>query len=282
MLQDLKRLIRIYGKRAKNLFSGYYFFYAKQKDAHQSHLYSHLWSESITAIPDRGSPEIRKNRILNLQLAASKIHNLQLNPGQIFSFSHLVGEPTILNGFHAGPVFVRGQVQTGVGGGLCLIATNLFNTFLSGGCQTLERHCHSIDAYGSDRFYQLGEDAAVSYGYKDLIIKNHSAVSLQLRLQILPETGQVISSLWGQSACPWQVKVNSIIREELISPLADGISGWIVETQRQICLLDTAESSGKMDYSHVSVYQPCTNSKTEPLKMPIAQPICTISGGEKL
>jgi vancomycin resistance protein VanW len=281
MLQYWKRLIRIYGKHTKNLFSGNYFFFAKHKN-NKSCLYPHLWSESITAIPDRGSPEIRKNRILNLQLAADRINNLQLDPGKIFSFAHLVGDPSARNGFQSGPVFVRGQVQTGTGGGLCLIATNLFNTFLSAGCQILERHCHSIDAYGADRFYELGQDAAVSYGYKDLITKNHSAFPLQLRLQILPETGQVISSLWSQSACPWQVKVNSAIREELLSPLANGISGWIVETQRQICLLDAAESSGKIDYSHVSVYQPCTNSKTEPLKIPITQPICTISGGEKL
>jgi vancomycin resistance protein VanW len=209
VLKEWKRSLRISLKYAKTLLCGYPFFYARQQTPHQLHLYSHLWCDSVTAIPNRGSPEIRKNRILNLQLAASKIHQLQLNSGQIFSFCNCVGDPTLSNGFQAGPVFVRGQVQTGVGGGLCLIATNLFHLFLVSGCQILERHCHSIDAYGVNRFYQLGQDASIAYGYKDLIIRNHSAVALQLRLQVLPEAGQVISSLWGQSPCPWEVKVNS-------------------------------------------------------------------------
>lgn len=275
VLKEWKRSLRISLKYARNLLCGYPFFYAHQQTPDQSHLYSHLWCDSVTAIPNRGSPEIRKNRILNLQLAASKIHQLQLNSGQIFSFCNRVGDPTLKNGFQAGPVFVRGQVQTGVGGGLCLIATNLFHLFLVSGCQILERHCHSIDAYGVDRFYQLGQDASISYGYKDLIIRNHSAVALQLRLQVLPETGQVISSLWGQSPCPWQVKVNSVVLQELSSPSTANISGWIVETQRSVrdraddsrarmgSKTMTEELAWQLDYRAISVYQPCTDSSLE-------------------
>ncbi|MEP0902586.1 VanW family protein [Nodosilinea sp. FACHB-13] len=273
-MKEWKRSLRISLKHARSLLHGYPFFYAHQQAPHQSDLYPHLWCDSVTAIPDRGSPEIRKNRVSNLQLAASKIHQLQLNPGQIFSFCNRVGDPTLSNGFKAGPVFVRGQVQTGVGGGLCLIATNLFHTFLVSGCQILERHCHSIDAYGGDRFYQLGQDAAVSYGYKDLIVRNHSAVALQLRLQVLPEAGQVISSLWGQSPSPWKVKVDSVVLQELSSPTTD-ISGWVVETRRSVrdrtdnskartgSKTITEDRSWRQDYCTISVYQPCTDSSFE-------------------
>ncbi|MEP0949134.1 MULTISPECIES: VanW family protein [Cyanophyceae] len=274
-MKEWKRSLRISLKYARSLLRGYPFFYARQQTHDQSHLYPHLWCDSVTAIPDRGSPEIRENRVLNLQLAASKIHQLQLNPGQIFSFCNCVGDPSLNNGFKAGPVFVRGQVQTGVGGGLCLIATNLFHTFLVSGCQILERHCHSIDAYGSDRFYQLGQDASIAYGYKDLIVRNHSAVALQLRLQVLPETGQVVSSLWGQSPCPWKVKVDSVVLQELLPSSTTNISGWIVETRRSVCdQVDdsraradsetmTEELSWQLDYRAISVYKPCTDSSLE-------------------
>lgn len=269
MLKESKRSLRIGYKYAKNFLRGYPLFYARQQVPQHSHLYPHLWGESVTTIPDRGSPEIRANRIANLQLATSKIHQLQLDVGQIFSFCHRVGDPTVRSGFKEGPVFVRGQVQTGVGGGLCLIATNLFHLFLTSGCQILERHCHSIDAYGVNRFYQLGQDASIAYGYKDLMVRNHSAVPLQLRLQVLPEQGQVISSLWGQAPYPWQVKVNSIVLQELPAPLAKGVSGWIVATQRykrnQSDYLPprTEGEEWRLDYHTLSVYKPCIESSSE-------------------
>ncbi|MGI0485632.1 VanW family protein [Pantanalinema rosaneae CENA516] len=275
MLKESKRSLRIGYKYAKNLLRGYPLFYARQQTSHHSHLYPYLWGESITAIPERGSPEIRNNRIANLQLATSKIHQLQLDSGQIFSFCHRVGDPTVRNGFKEGPVFVRGQVQTGVGGGLCLIATNLFHLFLTSGCQILERHCHSIDAYGVNRFYQLGQDAAIAYGYKDLIVRNHSAVPLQLRLEVLPEQGHVISSLWGQSPYPWQVKVSSTVLQELPSPLAKGVPGWIVATQRYRRDRSTnlagktelkpipEKLAWQLDYHTISVYKPCDDNNAE-------------------
>jgi vancomycin resistance protein VanW len=179
-----KRPIRNGLKYSKALIQGYPFFYSHSQNPAQANRYSHLWVEFATPIPDRGTPEIRQNRLWNLQLAASKIDYLQLDPSQIFSFCDRVGEPTLTNGFRAGPVFVRGKVKTDVGSGLCLVATNLFNTFLLAGCQILERHCHSIDAYGESRFYQLGQDAAVAYGYKDLVIRNATMIPLQLRFQV--------------------------------------------------------------------------------------------------
>jgi len=274
VLKEWKRSLRISLKYTKSLLRGYPFSYAHQRTPHRSYLYYHLWGDSVTAIPNRGSPAIRENRVSNLQLAASKIHQLQIEPGQIFSFCNCVGDPTLRNGFKAGPVFVRGQVQTGIGGGLCLIATNLFHTFLVSGCQILERHCHSIDAYGSDRFYQLGQDASISYGYKDLLVRNHSAVALQLRLQVLPETGQVVSSLWGQAPCPWQVKVDSVVLQELLPPSTTNISGWIVETRRSVREhADNSRRTGlktmpeehlwQLDYRATSVYKPCTDSSLE-------------------
>jgi vancomycin resistance protein VanW len=134
-----------------------------------------------------------------LKLASQKLNCLDINPQKIFSFSARIGEPTKANGFREAPVFVRGQVLTDVGGGLCLIATNVFNTLLYAGCEILERHCHSIDAYGESRFYELGQDAAVANGYKDLIIRNHSQIPLQLRFEVLEKEGKVVFGVMHQN-----------------------------------------------------------------------------------
>ena len=265
--------MRIALKQANNLLKGYSPAFASHALAHQSSdpdaLYLYRWQESITPIPDRGNPEIRANRIANLRLAASRIDRLNLDPCQIFSFCHCVGDPLPRHGFKEGPVFAGGRVVTGSGGGLCLVATNLFHLGLHGGCQILERHCHSIDAYGDDRFYQLGQDASIAYGYKDLMIRNNSGIQLQIRLQVLPEQGVVVSSLWGTAPQPWQSKVTTTVLEELPSTDPEGVSGWIVATQRFRNQPKSRSGSSpwvakppqwRLDYRSISTYSPTTPS----------------------
>jgi vancomycin resistance protein VanW len=258
--QDFKKPIRNSLKYAKTLVKGYPFHYANQQNPHNSDQYLYKWIESSTTIPDRGTSEIRANRIWNLQLAAQRIHCLNIAPQKIFSFSDRIGEPTKAKGFREAPVFVRGQVLTDVGGGLCLVATNIFNTFLYAGCEILERHCHSIDAYGESRFYELGQDAAVANGYKDLIVRNHSQIPLQLRFQVLEEHGKVESSLWGIAPKPWQINVESQIIEQLHPPNPQYQSGWIVETSRYVKSELEQSSTWQRDYKAVSCYQPCVKS----------------------
>lgn len=263
VLQNFKKPLRHSLKYVKALAKGYPFHYASQQNPADADHYLYKWTEFSTPIPDRGTSEIRANRIWNLQLAAQQIDYLNLAPQKIFSFSDRIGEPTKAKGFREAPVFVRGQVLTDVGGGLCLIATNLFNTFLYGGFQILERHCHSIDAYGESRFYTLGQDAAVAYGYKDLIVRNHSQVPLQLRFRVLEQEGKVESSLWGCAPLPWQVKVESQVIEEISSPDSQYLSGWLVETSRfkHHAKIEIERSpKWQNDYQTVSFYAPCVKS----------------------
>ena len=255
--EGLKKPIRNSLKYAKSLAKGYPFHYASQQNPYEAEQYSYKWIETTTLIPDRGTRDIRANRIWNLQLAAQKIDCLNFSPNKIFSFSDRIGNPTKANGFREAPVFVGGQVQTDVGCGLCLIATSIFNTLLHGGCQILERHCHSIDAYGESRFYILGQDAAVASGYKDLIIRNHTSIPLQLRFHVLEQEGKVESSLWGATPKPWQVKVKSQIIEKLHPPDRLYLSGWVVETTRYIKHELEPSSTWQPDYRAMSHYQPC-------------------------
>lgn len=271
----LKRPMRNRLKQGKAWLRGYPLHYARQQNPEAADRYAYCWCESSTPIPNCGTVEIHQNRLWNLQLAARRIHYLRLNPGKIFGFCDRIGNPTHQNGFRAGPVFVRGQVQTGFGGGLCLIATNVFRTFLLAGCEILERHCHSIDAYGEDRFYTLGQDAAVAYGYKDLILRNSSAVPLQLRFEVRPEHGLVCSSLWGEEPCPWAVTVESTVLEQLPTPFPHGIPGWVVKTVRYVSnhtgddtnldsmISATCKGNKQPDYRATSVYEPCLDTFLE-------------------
>ena len=257
MLAACKRVIRHSLKQSKACLKGHAFRYARQQDADSAALYGELWAEFKTPIPDRGSPRIRADRLWNLQLAAQCMHGLLLPPGAIFSFSHRVGDPSLRRGYRAGPVFENGKVSAGAGGGLCLIATNLFNTFLLSGCEVLERHCHSIDAYGEHRFYALGRDAAVAYGYKDLVVRNSTLIALQLRLAVLRDRGEVASSLWGLKPCPLHVQIDSRVLETILPNADNQLPGWVAETVCKVRHVHAVEEDWQLSYRGISTYAPC-------------------------
>ena len=168
----------------------------------------YIWHKSITPIPDRGDERTRASRIHNLKKGISSVNNYLIVPNQAFSLASLIGEPTVGKGYREGPAFVGGVVSNDIGGGLCLIATGLFQLFLYSGCKIVERHSHSIDAYGEERFYTLGEDAAISYALKDLVVKNIFSVPLLVQVKI--SDGMLECCLCGNEKNPLAVRVKSL------------------------------------------------------------------------
>ncbi|MBK7433440.1 MAG: VanW family protein [Chitinophagaceae bacterium] len=105
----------------------------------------------------------------NLSIALNKLDGLQICPGQVFSFWHLVGDPSKKNGYQKSRTIINGQLQEEVGGGLCQLSGLIYYLALHAGLNILERHPHSLDIYSEEeRFTPLGSDATVVYGYKDL------------------------------------------------------------------------------------------------------------------
>jgi vancomycin resistance protein VanW len=210
------------------------------------------WETSITPIPRRGTIEIQKNRVHNLERAISLINNRLILPGQAFSLSQNLGEPTIENGFQSGPVFAGGKVLADAGGGLCLIATNLYSLFLKSGCQILERHNHSIDAYGNERFYELGQDAAIAYAYKDLAIRNNFKTPLLLEIGMIGDTVQ--SRLSAALQKPVEVIVRSHVLQRIPPAIQDQHPGWHICTTRYA---RKENACWRQDYVSFSHYMPC-------------------------
>lgn len=227
-LSTAKAQIRQNLRTGQDLFRGY--GYARVQTAPIADGY--LWGECTTPIKQRAGADVNENRLWNMDLAARQWDGLVLEPGQYSGFWNRVPQPTIANGFRAGPMLIRGKLTLDVGGGLCQISTTLFQAFLRADLQIVERHNHSIDAHGSDRFFTLGQDATVAYGYKDLIACNPHPVPIQVRLQVDAARSQVTASLWSSQPMPHEVRIESTVREEL-SPNDDrGKSGWLVETTR--------------------------------------------------
>jgi vancomycin resistance protein VanW len=255
---SFKALIRQKIKDAQSLWHGYVFYYPCKQDLEQHFSdYSYQWSEISTVIKQRsGSPQVNENRLWNMQLAAKSIDGSILNPEQIFDFWHHVPRPTLANGFREGPTLVCNRLMTDVGGGLCQISTTLFQALLWANCEILERHNHSIDAHGDTRFFTLGQDATVAYGYKNLIVRNNNQVPLCLQLEVFEEQALVVASVWGTEPMPVEVQVFSHILETLSAPHSNGMPGWQVETLRYTYELENPTTGWQVSYQTLDIYQP--------------------------
>ena len=60
-------------------------------------------------------------------------------PGETFSFNGTTGERSAAKGFLEAPVIVNGEVQTGLGGGVCQVSTTVFNAAYEAGLPITSR-----------------------------------------------------------------------------------------------------------------------------------------------
>ncbi|MDR3709394.1 MAG: VanW family protein [Capsulimonadaceae bacterium] len=110
-------------------------------------------------------------RTKTVRRAISMIDDHVVAPGAIFSVNDTVGERTEKRGFGIGHVFVDGQMKKDVGGGMCQVATTLFNAALLANLQIVERHQHVRTV----PYVKPGSDATVWFGKKDFKLRNDTA-----------------------------------------------------------------------------------------------------------
>ncbi len=129
-------------------------------------------SENIALINPAVQAGMFNAKVHNIRLAASRMNGLVIQPRELFSFWRCAGRPTISQGYQMGSAFLNRRMSKDVGGGICQLSTAIFVAGLRTGLSVTERFPHSIDAYGEQRYFTLGQDATVAYGYKDLRLAN--------------------------------------------------------------------------------------------------------------
>ena len=117
------------------------------------------------------------NRIHNVQLVAHLVDGTLIAPGTTFSFNGTTGERSAAKGFLEAPVIVNGELQTGLGGGVCQVSTTVFNAAYDAGLRVTARTNHAL--YISH--YPLGRDATVDLPNLDLKFVNDTPHWLLLR-----------------------------------------------------------------------------------------------------
>ncbi|MBU2602166.1 MAG: VanW family protein [Actinobacteria bacterium] len=195
-------------------------------------------------------------RVNNIIQVSNKLDGVVIRPGETFSFNDTVGPRTKEAGFDEAPVIRDGVLTPGVGGGICQVATTLFNTAFFAGLPIVERKPHSfyID------HYPIGRDATVSYGAIDVRFTNDSDTVLLLSVTATDRSVAVALAApeWDRSVeyetSPFRDLVDPRSSEEnprrlrdpalargTTSPVEAGVAGRAVEVRRVV-----RDSSGRV------------------------------------
>lgn len=145
--------------------------YSSVKNTGYSHLYASYSSKYVN----------NKNRTTNLKIASKKIDGTIINPGQTFSFNKVVGERTSAKGYKKAPIFAGGGTVNDVGGGICQVASTMYNTALLANVKITERHQHSQRV----TYVPLGRDAAIFWsGNQDFKWTNNTNYPIKIKMSV--------------------------------------------------------------------------------------------------
>ncbi|MBV9577671.1 MAG: VanW family protein, partial [Chloroflexi bacterium] len=170
-------------------------------------------SLGITDLIDKGSTSFAGSvpeKVHNIQLAAQRLNGVVVAPGATFSFNDSVGPTTIDAGFEWGFGIESGndgpRTVPSVAGGICQVATTLFQPVFWSGYQLEQRYWHLywIPAYTSRGV--VGLDVTVDSD-SGLDFKWTNTTSTYILIQADADNSNVYFGLYGQKP-PWQVKVD--------------------------------------------------------------------------
>ena len=146
-----------------------------------------VFASASALINPRSGQDIRYqyNKTHNLRLAANTLNGLLILPGETFSFFYLVRHADKRTPYKEGLVFADGRITAAYGGGLCQLSNLLFWMFLHTPLAVVERHGHAVQDFPpAETGLPAGVDATVSEGWRDLQVKNATANTFQLVVEV--------------------------------------------------------------------------------------------------
>ena len=133
-------------------------------------------------------------RNTNIHLAADLLNNSIIPAnGGVWSFNKTAGECNEEKGFLEAHAIAGNTLIDEIGGGICQVATTVFNAVYEAGYPIVERHNHTI--YFSS--YPQGRDAAISWPSPDLKWENNSPSDILLKMSYTETT--VKATLYGEN-----------------------------------------------------------------------------------
>lgn len=132
--------------------------------------------------------EARNN---NIHVAADALNNSICKAGETWSFLALAGEATPEKGYQGAGAIIGGEYSDAIGGGICQVATTMFNVVYEAGYPIERRNNHSLYIAS----YPEGRDAAIAYPDIDLVWRNDTESDVLLRMSYT--NSSVSATLYG-------------------------------------------------------------------------------------
>lgn len=115
----------------------------------------------------------------NVHLAARMLAGIVVKPGEVFSQNTAIGPYTQEKGFKKGPTYLGTTLTVTTGGGVCKIASTLYNVAVLSNLKIVERHNHTMPV----PYVPYGQDATVAYGVKDIKFLNDTGSDMMIWAQ---------------------------------------------------------------------------------------------------
>lgn len=130
-------------------------------------------------------------RYQNIMTAMHSLNNVIVWPGETFSFNETTGPRTAERGYLPAPIIMQGGFDVDYGGGVCQVASTVFNAALAAGLPVVERHAHTKPVH----YVPAGKDATVDYGSLDLKWMNNRKGPLIVKTSL--QNGRIYVELKG-------------------------------------------------------------------------------------
>lgn len=130
------------------------------------------------------------NRTTNLRIASNAISGTIIYPGEVFSFNNVVGPRTAAKGYKNAAIFTGDGTEDGLGGGICQVASTMFNCALYANVDIVERHQHSQRV----AYVPLGRDAAIYGTAQDFRWRNNTGYPIRIEMTV--EGGRITCTFY--------------------------------------------------------------------------------------
>lgn len=143
----------------------------------------------------------------NIELVATRLNGVVVQPGQVFSYFKVVGPYTAENGYGWGRMFSGDRIVPSIGGGVCQGSSTLYSALLRTGLPILERHHHGLTV----PYLPPGEDATVADDYLNFRFRNNRTTPVLITAKA--GNRHLTVAIWGATPGPEIVVKHQILAE---------------------------------------------------------------------
>lgn len=189
-------------------------------------------------------------RAANVKNACSLINGSVIYPGEQFSVYEVISPITTDNGYQIAGAYENGQVVDSVGGGVCQVATTLYNAVIRAELEIVQRYNHSMIV----SYVKPSDDAAIAGTYKDLKFKNN--LDNPVYIEGYCSGGVITFNVYGVETRPANRKFHSGVRRfprriRLRSLSLMQVSRSVISTLSSLRTRDLPQGSGRRSQSMV-------------------------------